>query len=134
MADKKVWIQSATVAIDEETDALRVAALGLKVLAAGVKVVGDTSGGNAVQLTASSSASQMVILMAPTPGNANGANDDAIFASVNGSAPTHAACLLQGRYISKANFEGIRIYTDDPARVYLAGFVAGDEIRYQIIG
>jgi hypothetical protein len=70
--------------------------------------------------------------MAPTAKNSNGINSDAIFAAVGAAAPTHAA-TLNGFYLDRYNYEGILIPVLDASTVWLAGFVANDQVRFAII-
>jgi hypothetical protein len=103
-------------------------------ISSGVKTVGNTSGGTTVQLTDTPTSCAFVILMAPSAKGANSVNDDAIYATYADTKPTHAVLLTGGLYIDKANYEATYLWADDASHVYLAGFVAGDEIHYQIIG
>lgn len=115
--------------------------LASNIIASGEKVVGSTSAGNAVQLTATSTACRGVLLMAPTPKApartgkpAGGVNGDFIMAKVAAAAPTHAQALLGSVPVNLANYEGVFVPVDDASKVYLAGFVAGDAVEYAIIG
>ena len=118
--------------IDVDMNAL-LAATNPVVASSGTKEVGDTSAGNAVQLSAGSVPCKYVILAAPSVKEASGLNTNPVYAHYAADAPTHANALLNGRYIGTANFEGIRIYTDNVNKVYLAGFTAGDSVRWQAV-
>lgn len=105
-------------------------------ISAGTKTVSDTSAGNAVALASVTSQCSYVIIEAPTAKETGGVNTDAIYCAVvsaPGDALTHANALLQGRYLSPSNHEGVRLMVSDAARVRLAGFAAGDFVRYRVI-
>ena len=123
----------AVLAVVDAINAMNLGGIEV-VIDAGTKAVGDTSGGATVQLSNISIPCKFVVVAAPSAKESTGVNANPIYVAVsNDSSISHANTLLQGRYLGVSNYEGIRIYTDNADKIYLAGFTAGDDVRYQVI-
>lgn len=114
------------------------------VKASGEKSIGDTyttgtGTGPAIQLTTTKTPCAFVIVGAPTADNAEGANTGTLYVyavppGVANTAPTHIVALANGRPVATTQYEGVRIYTNDASRVWVAAKNAADGAKWQAIG
>ena len=138
MSYQRRAIQSVDVQVNEQSGGILVdvgeaANLALVEVARGETVIGDTSAGNATQITATDTPCHVVILSAPSSSDANGLNTFPLFAVVSSSAVAHADAVAGGTYIGIANHEGMPVYAANANQVRVAGLTAGDTVRWIVL-
>lgn len=90
----------------------------------GEKVVGD----NTVQLTATSQKCSRVWIGAPTTNHTAGeVNTSNILIGNNAEGNASGGVTLEND-----NYQGIWLAVNDPSKIYLTGFAAGDAVEYQL--